>query len=170
MKLLRFVIGLACAVLVQALGLRLFARFTLVFDPFLILVVYHSLDGSPARSSISGSAAGLVQDTLSGRSYGLHGFANTLVGFTASRLRQRLVIQQPAQVGLLFVVSAALQLTTLAALQLLMVRDAELPDLASMAARLVSSGIAGAMLFVFAGKARNWAARRRAWKKSRLKL
>ncbi len=170
MKLLRFVVGLICAVLIQTLGLRLFSHFALAFDPFLILVVYHSLDGSPAWSSIGGSVAGLAQDALSGGPYGLHGFANTLVAFAASRLQQRLVIQQSSQVGLLFVLSAALQMAILASLQFLIVSGAELPGLGSMAARLVSSGIIGAMLFVLAGKARAWNKSWRARRQTRLKL
>ena len=170
MKLLRFVIGLICAVLLQTLGLRLFSDFALVFDPFLILVVYHSLDSSTAWSSIGGSAAGLAQDSLSGGPYGLHGFANTLVAFAASRLRQRLVIQQPSQVGLLFVLSAAIQMATLASLQFLIVSGAELPGLGSMAARLATSGVLGAALFVLAGKVRRWEAGWRARRRTRLKL
>lgn len=170
MRFLRFVVGLICAVLLQTLGLRLFPGFALVFDPFLILVVYHSLDGSTAWSSIGGSATGLAQDALSGGPYGLHGFANTLVAYAASRLRQRLVIQQPSQVGLLFVLSAALQMATLASLQFLVVSGAELPGLGSMAARMASSGIIGALLFVFAGRVRGWEKNWRARRRTRLKL
>ncbi len=170
MKFLRFIIGLIFAVLVQTLGLRLSSHFALAFDPFLILVVYYSLDGSTAWSSLGGSAAGLAQDALSGGPYGLHGFANTLVAYAASRLRQRLVIQQPSQVGLLFVLSSALQMATLASLQYLLVSGAELPGLGSMTARLVTSGIAGALLFVLAGKARGWEQDWRARRRTRLKL
>ncbi len=170
MKLLRFIAGLILAVLLQTFGLRLFAQFTLAFDPFLILVVYHSLDGSPAWSSIGGSTAGLAQDALSGGTFGLHGFANTLVAYTSCRLRQRLVVQQPSQVGLLFVLSAALQLAILATLQFLIVSGAELPGLGAMAARLISSGVAGAALFIFAGKAREWERRWSARRRKRLKL
>jgi rod shape-determining protein MreD len=170
LKLLRFAVGLICAVLLQTLGARYFSPFALAVDPFLILVVYHSLDGSPAWSSIGGSAAGLAQDALSGGPYGLHGFANTLVAFAASRIRQRLVIQQSSQVGLLFVLSAALQLAILASLQFLLVSGAEMPGPGSMAARLTSSGILGALLFVLAGQTRGWEQRRRARRQARLKL
>ncbi len=170
MKFLRFIVGLVLAVLLQALGLRLFDNFALGFDPFLILVVYHSLDGSPAWSSIGGSVAGLAQDALSGGLFGLHGFANTFVAFASCRFRQRLVIQQPSQVGLLFVLSAALQLAILATLQFLIVSGAELPGLGSMAARLVSSGVAGATLYVMAGKARELDQQWRARRGTRLKL
>ncbi len=170
MKLLRFIVGLILAVLVQSAGLRLFAHFGVAFDPFLILIVYHSLDSSPAWSSIGGSAAGLAQDALSGGLYGLHGFANTLVAYAASRFRQRLVIQQPTQVGLLFVLSAALQLAILASLQFLIVSGAELPGLGSMAARMLTSGLAGALLFILAGRGREWHQQWRARRSGRLKL
>ncbi len=170
MKLLRFVMGLICAVLIQTPGLRFSSHFALAFDPFLILVVYQSLDSSTAWSSIGGSTAGLAQDALSGGPYGLHGFANTLVAFAASRLQQRLVIQQPSQVGLLFVLSAALQMAILASLQFLIVSGAELPGLGSMASRLITSGIVGAMLFMLAGRARAWNKRVRARRQTRLKL
>lgn len=168
MKLLRFTAGLICAVLLQTLGTRY--HFALAIDPFLILVVYYSLEGSPAWSSIGGSAAGLAQDALSGGPYGLHGFANTLVAFAASRLRQRLVIQQPSQVGLLFVLSAALQLAILASLQFLLVSGAEMPGPGAMALRLTSSGLLGALLFVLAGQVRGWEQRWRARRRRRLKI
>ena len=170
MKLLRFMIGLVCATLLQVLGLQLFSRFSLAVDPFLILVVYHSLDNTPAWSSIGGSAAGLAQDALTGGLYGLHGFANTLVAYASSRLQQRLVIQQSSQVGLLFVLAAALQLAVLATLQFLLVSDSELPGLGTMMARMMSSGIAGAALFILAGKTREWDRRRRARRRRRLKI
>ncbi len=170
MKLLRFLVGLILAVLLQALGLRLFAQFTLVFDPLLIIVVYHSLDSSPSWSSIGGTTAGLAQDALSGGLFGLHGFANTFVAFASCRLRQRLVIQQPSQVGLLFVLAAALQLAILSTLQFLIVSGSELPGPGTMAARLVSSGIAGAALFIAAGKVREWERHWRARRRKRLKL
>ncbi len=170
MKLLRFLLGLACATLVQVAGLRLVSSFSLAIDPFLILVVYHSLDSTPAWSSIGGSTAGLAQDALSGGLYGLHGFSDTAVAYVSSRLQQRLVIQQPSQVGLLFAVAAALQLAILATLQFLLVSSAELPDLGTMMARMVSSGVIGATLFVVAGKTREWNQRWRARRRRRLKI
>ena len=170
MKLLRFVVGLVCATLLQALGLRLSSQFSLAFDPFLILVVYHSLDNTPLWSSVGGSAAGLAQDTLSGGLYGLHGFANTLVAYAASRLQQRLVIQQSFQVALLFVLAAALQLAVLATLLFLLVGSAELPGPGTMAARMACSGIVGALLFVLARKTREWRGHWRARRRGRLKI
>ncbi len=170
MKFLRFALGLALAALLQSLGQHLFSRFSLLVDPFLVLVVYHSLDNSPAWSSVSGSAAGLAQDALSGGLYGLHGFANTLVAYFSSRLQQRLVIQQPSQVGLLFIVAAALQLAILATLQFLLVDTVELPGMGAMTARMASSGGLGAMLFMLIGKTREIEDQWRTRRSRRLKI
>ncbi len=155
MKILRFLIGLAVAAVLHSLGSRLVASFPAVVDLFLILAVYNSLSCSPAWSMAGGSAAGLVRDALSGGLYGLHGFADTLVAYLTARLQQRLVIQQPLQIGLHLAVAAAVQLGILAALQALLVPGAELPGVGIMAARMTSSGILGWALFIAAGRFRN---------------
>ncbi len=170
MKFLRLIVGLVCATLLQIFGLHFFSGFSLAFDPFLILVVYHSLSNTPAWSSLAGSLTGLAHDSLSGGFYGLHGFADTLVAYASSRLQQRLVIQQPHQVGLLFVLAAAFQLAALATLQFLLVGGSELPGPGTMIARMMTSGLAGAGLFVLDGKARELDARRRARQRRRLKI
>lgn len=170
MKLLRFALGLALAVMIQSLGQHLFSHFSLIIDPFLVLVVYFSLNNTPAWSSIGGSVAGLVQDALGGGPYGLHGFANTLVAYFSSRLQQRLVVQQSSQVGLLFSVAAAIQLATLAALQFLLVDSVELPGVLIWMGRLVFSGLLGATLFSLVGKAKEIDTRWRAKRTDRLKL
>lgn len=170
MKLVRFLVGLVLAALVQAVGLRVSPHFSLALDPFLILAVYHALDSTPAWSTVGGSVAGLAHDALSGGLYGLNGFANTLVAHVSARLRQRLVVQQPQQVALLFVLAAALQLTVLTVLQLSLVSSAELPGLGTMAARMAFSGVVGASLFVLAGKSRQWRGQWRARRRGRLKI
>lgn len=164
MNLVRFVIALFLAAAVQTLGLRLHGSFFLAIDLFLIVAVYFSLDGGPVPSMLRGSLAGLVQDALTSGLFGLHGFANTFVTWAAARLRQRVVIQQPLQVGLLFALAAALQHTLLTALQYLMLPGSPLPGLGMMAVRMVTTGILGALAYVLAGHLR---ARLRTWRDKR---
>ncbi len=164
MRFLRFAVGLVCATVVEVLGLHFFASFSLVVDPFLILVVYTSLDSGPAGSIVGGSAAGLSHDALSGGLYGLHGFANTLVGWVSARLKQHMVIQRPGQVGLLFALAAGLQQALLAVLQFLMVPGAELPGPGATAAKIATTGVVGVGLYIAAGRfrggLREWRTRR----------
>ncbi len=154
MSVVRYLAGLLLAAAVQTLGIHLYGPFLLVIDLFLVLAVTVSLGHGPVGSMLAGSAAGLAQDALTGGLFGLHGFADTFVAWAASRLRQRVVIQQPVQVGLLFALAAALQQTLLVGLQFLMLPGSALPGLAVMALRMVSTGIAGMSLFVLGGRLR----------------
>ncbi|HEX9736523.1 MAG TPA: rod shape-determining protein MreD [Thermoanaerobaculia bacterium] len=164
MRLGRFVAALAAAAAVQSLGLSLHGGFFVAIDLFLVVAVYFSLDDPPVASMLRGTATGLVQDALTGGLFGLHGFADTLVAWAASRLRQRVVIQQPPQVGLLFALAAALQHTLLVALQYFMLPGSLLPGLGVMALRMVATGVAGALIYVVAGHIRR---RLKAWRERR---
>lgn len=165
MRFAGFVLGLLSATILQTLGTRLWAPFPAYVDLFLVLAVYNSLENSVAWSTLGGSAAGLGRDALSGGPFGLHGFAATLVVHLAARLQQRLVIQQPLQVGALLALAAALQLATLATLQFLLVAGSELPSLTAMGVRMASSGAAGAVLYMLANRTRaageQWREKRR---------
>lgn len=154
MTVARFLAGLLVAAAVQILGIHLYGSFFLLIDLFLVLAVFTSLDHGPLGSMFAGSAAGLAQDALTGGLFGLHGFADTFVAWAASRLRQRVVIQHPLQVGLLFALAAALQQTLLVALQYLMLPGAALPGLGVMALRMVTTGVAGMSLFVLVRRLR----------------
>ncbi len=170
MKLLGFLLGLAAAAALHTLGARLAAGFPAAFDLFLVVVVYNSLSSRLAWSTAGGSAAGLLRDVLSGGLYGLHGFADTLVAYLTARLRERLVIQKPLQVGLLFALAAATQLVILAILQFLLVSGADLPGLGTLAARMVTCGILGPLLLLFDVRLRSVTARWRERRRRRLKM
>lgn len=164
MRLVRFLAALVLAAGVQALGLRLYGSFFVAIDLFLVAAVYFSLDDGPVPSMFRGSLAGLAQDALTNGLFGLHGFADTFVAWAAARLRQRVVIQQPLQVGLLFALAAALQHTLLVALQYLMLPGSRLPGLGMMAVRMVTTGTVGALTYVLAGHLR---VRLREWREKR---
>lgn len=149
MRIVRFAVGLVLAAAGQTLGLYLDASFLLAIDLFLLLALAMSLEYAPVGSMLIGSAAGLAQDALTGGLFGLHGFADTVVAWAASRIRQRVVIQQPLQIGMLFALAAAVQLTLLLFLQFLMLPGADLPGLHVMVIRMVTTGAGGMLLFVF---------------------
>ena len=165
MRTARFLVGLLLATAFQILGIHLWGPFLLVIDLFLVLAVAASLDHGPVGSMLAGSVAGLVQDALTGGLFGLNGFADTFVAWSASRLKQRIVIQRPLEVGLLFSLAAALQQTLLVLLQFLMLPGGELPGLEVMALRMVTAGAIGMTLFVFLQRSRqkleSWRERRR---------
>lgn len=170
MKGLRFALALAAAIVVHALGSRLVAGFPAAVDLFLVLAVFNSLSSSAAWSAVGGSAAGLVRDALSGGLYGLHGFADTLTAYFAARLQQRLVVVKAAQVGMLMMVAAAIQLVVLTGLQWLLLSGGEWPGWKTSVVRLLSAGILGSLFFVLFGSTREMLARLRERRRRRLKI
>ncbi len=170
MKLLWFFLGLAAAAALHALASRLAVGFPAAVDLFLVLAVYNSLSSPLAWSTAGGAAAGLVRDALSGGLYGLNGFADTLVAYVSARLQERLVIQKPLEVGLLFALAAAAQLAVLATLQFLLVSGAELPGLGTLAARMASAAILGPALMMMVDRVGAATERRRDRRRRRLKL
>ena len=170
MRALELLVGVLLATVLHVLGGRLVAEFPSWVDLFLVVAVYTSLDSAPVASMLRGTVAGLVHDALTGGLYGLHGFADTVVAWIVARMRQRLVIQQPLQVGLLFVLAAALQQALLAALRLVMVPGSELPGTSATVAKVVASGILGAGLFVLTARWRAFLAKWRDQRRRRLRV
>lgn len=166
----RFLIGLAFAAVVFVVGLRFDGRFSTLVDPFLILAVYHSLRHDPLGSAVGGSAAGLVEDALTGGLYGLHGFANTAVAYSVSWIRQRFVIQEPGQVGILCFLAAAFQGLLLSLLQASMVAGGDLPDPFDTLLRMITTGFLGALVFVAAERFFAWEQQYREKRSRRLRL
>lgn len=164
-RVLVFVLGAAVATLLHVVGVYAFAGFPAAVDLFLVLAVMNSLGTTLGWSTVGGSAAGLARDALSGGPYGLHGFADTLVAHLTARLQERLVIQQPLQIGVLLALAAALQLAILAGLQALLLPSWELPSGRTMAARVVLCGVLGTLLSLFGTESRlrmkRWRERRR---------
>ena len=168
--ILRFLLGLAFATVVFVVGLRIDGRFTTLVDPFLIFAVYHSLRHPPLGSAVGGSTAGLVQDALTGGLFGLHGFATTAVAYAVSWIRQRFVIQQPSQVGILCVLAAAFQGLLLTVLQASMVAGGDLPEPSDTLLRMVTTGVLGAAVFVTAEHFFAWEQQYREKRSRRLRL
>ncbi len=156
MALLRWLFGLLLATAFHLLGLRLLPGLQAFFDPFLILVVYHSLDREPAFGILGGAATGLAHDALSGGLFGLHGFADTLVAFLSARLQQRFVMQQPLQICLLFALAGAMQQALLSLLQYFFVARPEMPDPLSAVLSMGVTAALGYAVYAMSRRLRAW--------------
>ena len=165
MRTLRFLAAALLAALLQMLGLELVPHFFLAIDLLLLVSILNTLDSGPVGSLLGGSIAGLVQDALTGGLFGLHGFANTLAAWVAFRVRQRLVIAQPLQIGVLLGLAAGLQQVTLVLLGSLMVPGGELPGVGVLGLRMLTTGILGALIYAgarrFGMRFSSWRERRR---------
>ncbi len=166
MQIVRFLLGLLLATAGQVLGQKLFPHFFQLVDLFLVLAVYNALVVGPVGSMTGGSLAGLAHDALTGGLYGLYGFADTLVGWAAARLRQRIVVRQPAQMAMFFALAAAVQQVLVVVVTLLMLPASDFPGPSTMIARMATTAGIGTLVFVLAGRSRRYLAQ---WKQGRRK-
>ena len=152
MRALRFLAGLAGLFLVHVLAVRLIPGFALAIDLFVLILVFHALDGNTLAGMLGGLVVGLAEDSLSGGLYGLHGLAGTVVGYAAARAAQQLVVQQASVVGFFCAIGLVLHELLLTALSRMLFAEAPSPALAWVTVRASTTALLGMLLWV--GRAR----------------
>jgi cell shape-determining protein MreD len=171
LSVLRFFAALAVAVLFHLLGVRLVSEFSLVFDVFVVLVVLYGLQTSSFTALFIGMLVGLTHDSLAGGgNFGLFGFADTIIGYGAARLAQRLVIQRATGVLALVSFATVAQQAIVIGLMFLMLPSPELPNPAWVAIKAGACGLLGMFIYVASAHWRRASEARRRGRMSRLRL
>lgn len=150
MRALRILAALAAALAVHLLGAWALPQFPRYLDLFLVVAVVNALDGRSAPGFAVGMVAGLTHDTLSGRLYGLHGFADTIIGYAVARASQRLDIRGAGAVLVTAGLATLLQQVLLLALANLF-SEPKPPEPIALVIRAVANGLVAAVAWsVFA--------------------
>ena len=108
MKIAASLLAIAVALALQTTLASLVIRGTAALDLVLIVVVYLALISGPVAGLLLGSAAGLVQDSLSSGIIGIGGLSKTVVGFVAGFLGTQFIVTAPLSRFLVFVLSTGL--------------------------------------------------------------
>ena len=148
MRGLKFAAALLVITAIHLLGVGLWSGFSLLFDLFLVLAIFNALDGDTFAGLSGGLVAGLVADAVSGGLYGTLGLADTIVGYGTAFATQRLVVQRPPSVFLVFTLAAALQQLVVATVTLLMLPQPELVAYPWVVAKVLGTGLLGVLTFV----------------------
>jgi rod shape-determining protein MreD len=101
-------LAIAIALALQTTLASLVIRGTAALDLVLIVVVYLALITGPVTGLLLGSAAGLVQDSLSSGIIGVGGLSKTVVGFVAGVLGTQFIVTAPLSRFLVFVLATVL--------------------------------------------------------------
>jgi rod shape-determining protein MreD len=107
-KALGVLIGIALALALQTTLARFLVGGSAAVDLVLVAVVYVALTTGPAGGLLAGSAAGLVQDTLSSGVIGIGGLAKSIVGFLAGAFGQQFIVTAALPRLVMFVAATAL--------------------------------------------------------------
>ena len=171
MSVLKFFAAVAAAVLFHLLGAWLFSsNFTQVIDVFLVVVVLYGLEGNSLAALFAGMFVGLIHDHFSGGHFGLFGFADTIIGYGAARLAQRLVIQRATGVLALVSFAAVAQQAIVVGLTYLLLPAQEVPNPLWVALQAGACGLLGMSIHIASAHWRRTAEARRRGRMSRLRL
>lgn len=111
MKIAAALAAIAAALALQTTLASLVIRGTAALDLVLIVVVYLALTSGPITGLLLGSAAGLIQDSLSSGIIGIGGLAKTIVGFVAGMLGTQFILTAPLSRFVVFVMATLLHAT-----------------------------------------------------------
>lgn len=165
MRFLEFLVLLVTAILVQLLGARLWGgAFNLLVDAFLVVTVLFALQGSLVAGMLGGLAAGLAADALSGSLFGLHGFADTIIGYSTALAAHRLVIQRASGVFAVAAAAAAVQQIVLLVLRWVLLESPTGLDLVWLLSRVAVTGVVAAVVYLLTLRMQR---RLGAWRESR---
>lgn len=170
MQILKLAAGIVLAALVHFVGVRLWPDFVRVIDVFLVVVALQGLGGNSLSGLLVGALVGLLQDTLTSGPFGLYGFADTIIGYVAARLAQRLVIQRPSGVLALVGFASLLQQAIVVGLAFVMLPTPELPNPIWAVVRAGACGVLGMIFYIAGGRWRKSSEARRHGRMSKLRL
>lgn len=169
MRAVKLFAALGAAVALHLLGARLWPESPRYLDLFLVVTVLNAVDGRSVAGLAGGAAAGLGRDALSGRLYGLNGFADTIVGYTVARAAQRLDVAGAGSVLVVGALATLLQQAILLALAHLLTDPAP-PAVAALAIRSAANGAVAALAWSLGGRFGRLRERVRRRKMSKVRL
>lgn len=106
-------LALAAALLVQTAIVRMVASEDLPTDFVLLVVIFAALSRGPVAGLWTGTAGGLLQDTLSGGLIGISGLAKCVTGVLAGMAGSRFIIETIGQHLVLIVLASAFHAVSL---------------------------------------------------------
>lgn len=170
MRFVELIALLVGAILVQLLGSHLIPSFNLAVDAFLVVAVLFALEGGLAAGMIGGLVAGMAADALSGGLFGLHGFADTIVGYGTAVAAHRLVIRRPSSVLLVAAVAAIVQQVVLLTLRRVLVDSAPMVTVGWTVVQVVTTGLLTVVVYILLGRLQRRLAVRRERRGSRIRF
>jgi rod shape-determining protein MreD len=147
-SVVRYLAFLLLVVALHALGVRLYSDFTVYVDLFLVMTVGWAFTSNPLVGLAAGMVTGLTADGFAGGPYGLNGFANTLIGYSAAVAVANLAKMNISGAAILYALAAVVQQLVLLVLVLVMLPNPEAPALLSLAWKVGITAALGAVVFL----------------------
>lgn len=144
---LLFAAGIAGAAGVHAVVSAYLPDAAGLFDLFLILTVYYSLNTNQVAGMGVGLLCGLIQDGLAAPPIGRNAFAKVLVGYAVGGLGKRFELTQPLPQLMVLIGASLVQAFTLPALHLVLGLPPDFPTGQKLVLGSLGNGLLGLALF-----------------------
>lgn len=169
MKALRVLLTIAVALVLQTTLARFLVRGSGGVDLVLVAVAYLGLTSGPVAGILSGTIAGLAQDSLGSGIIGVGGLAKTIVGFLAGVIGTTFIVSQTIPRFVVFFGATLVQLAITVGLYFLLDPQPPVVTRYSILAESLANALIGVVLFQFVDALPGMLDRRRAMSRGRVR-
>ena len=135
------------ALVLQTTLARYLVRGSVGVDLVLVVVVYVSLKAGPTVGMLTGTVAGLMQDSLMTGIVGIGSLGKTLVGYLAGIVGRAFIVTQPVPRFLVFVAATLLEMTVITGLRAVVTPGPASVPAGAIVAQAFGNALVGIVLF-----------------------
>jgi rod shape-determining protein MreD len=147
MSAVRLVAFVFAALVLQTTLARYLVRGSVGVDLVLVVVVYLSLKAGPTMGILSGTVAGLMQDSLMTGIVGIGSLGKTVVGYLAGTVGRAFIVTQPVPRFLVFFAATLLEMTLITGLRAVVTPGPAAVPAGAIVAQAFGNALVGIVLF-----------------------
>ena len=147
MSAVRMAVFVFAALVLQTTLARYLVRGSVGVDLVLVVVVYVSLKSGPTVGMLTGTVAGLMQDSLMTGIVGIGSLGKTLVGFLTGTVGRTFILTQPVPRFLVFFAATLLEMTLITGLRAVVTPGPAAVPVGAIVAQAFGNSLVGIVLF-----------------------
>jgi rod shape-determining protein MreD len=147
MSAVRMVAFVFAALVLQTTLARYLVRGSVGVDLVLVVVVYISLKAGPTVGMLTGTVAGLMQDSLMTGIVGIGSLGKTLVGYLAGTVGRAFIVTQPVPRFLVFFAATLVEMTVSTGLRAVVTPGPASVPVGAIVAQAFGNSLVGIVLF-----------------------
>jgi rod shape-determining protein MreD len=161
-------VAVALALALQTTLARLVVGGSAAIDLVLVAVVAVALTTGPVSGMLAGSAAGLIQDSLSTGVLGIGGLAKSVIGFVVGAISQQFILTSPPARFLMFVSATVMHAALFMGLNVMLGLRTFPSPWKAVASQAVGNALVGTIAFALVEALPGAIERRRAGRRPRM--
>jgi rod shape-determining protein MreD len=150
MTAVRMLALVAVALLLQTTMARFLVRGSVGVDLVLVVVIYVSLRAGRTVGMLTGTVAGLAQDSLTTGIVGIGGLGKTIVGYLAGTVGTAFIVAQPVPRFLVFFAATIVELAVTTGLHAVLEPGPAVIPVGAIVAQAFGNSLVGIVLFQLA--------------------